>query len=177
MAAQPHRLKFPTTAIRKMRFWRCVPKLYVRTVLEAEPSFTRNRRYSIRGEFGALYFSGSRELSLEEVAGRAGEDREVVVCVEFEATVHPLVDLTRPQTRIRLRIALEDLVRPRLSKDAYEVAQKIGRAVYEAKLDGLLVPSVHDPQGRRPDWVNLILYPANLIGSFVREIRVEEAER
>jgi RES domain-containing protein len=174
VAAQSNRRKFPTTSIRKMRFWRCVPKVYVRTVLEAGPSFTRNRRYSVRGEFGALYFSGSRPLSLEEVAGRVGEDGEVIVCVEFEVTVHRVVDLTRPEARTKLRIPLEDLVRPRLSEEAYEVPQKIARAVYEAKLDGLLVPSVHDPHGRRPDWVNLVLYPANLIGSFVRKILVEE---
>ncbi len=174
MPERPHRLDFRVVAIEKKRFWRCLPKHYLRTVLEAGPSFTQERRYSIRGEFGALYFSGSKELSLKEVSDRVGQDGEVVACVEFEVTLDRLVDLTQPETRTRLRVQLEDLIRPRLSRDAYVVPQSIARRIYGEKVPGLLVPSLHDPEGQRKDWFNMVLYPANLIRCSIREIQVEE---
>lgn len=174
MTGRPRRMSLPIVTLQHRHFWRCLPKQYVRTVLEAGPSFTRQRRYSVRGEFGALYFSASRELSLSEVESRAGQDSEVMSCVEFEITVDRLVDLTRPETRTALRVQLEDLIRPRTSKDAYEIPQSIARQVYQERLNGLLSPSVHDPKGQRGNWLNLILYPANLVRAFIRQVLVEE---
>lgn len=174
MPERPHRSGFRAVAIQRKRFWRCLPKQYLPTALEAGPSFTQERRYSIRGEFGALYFSSSKELSLQEISSRAGRDAEVMVCVEFEVTVDRLVDLTEPEIRTRLRVRLEDLIRPRISKDAYVVPQGLARQIYGQRFHGLLVPSVHDPKDKRKEWFNLVLYPANLIRSTVREIQIEE---
>jgi RES domain-containing protein len=174
MPARSQSWSLPVVAIRKKSFWRCLPKQYVRTVLETGPSFTQERRYSVRGEFGAVYFSASKELSLAEVSSRVGEDGEAMACVEFEVTVQRLVDLTRPDTRARLRVQLEDLIRPRISKDAYASPQRIAKRIYKERLDGLFAPSVHDPKRQRQDWFNLILYPANLIRASVREIRADE---
>ena len=174
MPERPNRLDFQFVRIRKQRFWRCLPKQHLETVLEAGPSFTQERRYSVRGEFGAIYFSGSKELSLREVASRAGQDGEVMACVEFEVTVERLVDLRRPETRTRFRVHLEDLIRPRISKDSYVVSQRIARRMYAEKVHGLLVPSVHDPKGQMKDWFNLVLYPANLIRSSIREVQIVE---
>src|SRR2546422_8160298 len=149
MPERRHRLSLRLFTVRKRRFWRCLPKQYLPTLLEAGPSFTRDRRYSVRGEFGALYFSASKELSLKEIASRAGEDAEPMSSVELEVTVDRLVDLTRPETRTKLRVGLGDLIRPRVSKDAYAVPQAIARRVYRDRLHGLIAPSVHDPNGER----------------------------
>lgn len=167
------RASLPAVSLRRKRFWRCLPSQYIQTILEAGPSFTRERRYSLRGEFGALYFSGSKELSLSEAASRAGQDAEAMACVEFEITVDRLVDLTRPATRAALRVQLDDLILPRTSADAYQVPQNIARQVYQAGLNGLLAPSAHHPQGNRADWFNLVLYPANLVRAFICQARVE----
>jgi RES domain-containing protein len=174
MTGRTYRVGLPVVALQRKRFWRCLPKQYVRTVLEAGPSFTRGRRYSVRGEFGALYFSASKESSLSEVTSRAGQDSEVISCVEFEITVDRLLDLTRPATRAALRVQLDDLILPRISADAYEVPQRIARQVYREGLNGLLAPSVHDPKGERGNWFNLVLYPANLIRGSISELRFEE---
>jgi len=168
-----HRAGPPVVAVQKKHFWRCLPKQYLRTILEAGPSFTQERRYSVRGEFGALYFSGSKELCLMEIAGRAAQDSEAMACVEFEVTVDRVVDLTRQETRTTIGVQLEDLVRPRISKDAYAAPQRVARLVYGQRLQGLLAPSVHDANGRRRNWISLVLYPANLLRAFIREIQVE----
>lgn len=168
------RLEVRFVATRKRRFWRCLPKQHLESVLEAGPSFTQERRYSVRGEFGALYFSASKELALLEVSSRAGQDGEVMACVEFEVTVPRLIDLRRSQVRTAFRVRLEDLVHPRISKDAYVAPQRIARRVYREKVHGLLVPSIHDPEGGRKDWFNLVLYPANLIRTSLKEVQVEE---
>lgn len=176
MPERSARLSLSAVGVRKQHFWRCLPKRYLPTVLEAGPSFTHHRRYSVRGEFGALYFSASKELSLTEIASRIGQDSEAMACVEFEVTAVRLVDLTRPETRTRLRVQLEDLIRPRVSKDAYAVPQGIARRLYGDRLHGLLAPSVHDPRGEKRDWFNLVLYPANLIRASVREVQIEDVE-
>ena len=158
----------------KKPFWRCLPQAFLSTVLEAGPSFTQERRYSVRGEFSALYFSASKELCLKEVWGRTGPDGEVMACVEFEVTVDRLVDLTDQETRRRVRAQLDDLIRPRLSRHAYATPQRVARRIYREGFPGLLAPSVHDPRGEREDGFSLVLYPANLIRSSVRQVRVEE---
>jgi hypothetical protein len=173
MPERSHRLGFPLVTIKEKHFWRCLPKQYIQTILEAGPSFTQERRYSVRGEFGALYFSGSKELCLKEIVGRSGEDSEVMACVEFEITLDRLVDLTRLETRTKLRVRLEDLIRPRISKDAYAAPQAIARRVYAEGLQGLLAPSVHDPRGEKSGWFNLVVYPANLARATIREVHIE----
>ncbi|GEM_PF-3222171 len=174
MPKRPQGLDLRRVALKKKHFWRCIPEHYLETVLEAGPSFTQERRYSVRGEFGALYFGGSAELCAVEVAGRVGQDGEPVVCVEFEVSVEHLVDLTQPETRAKLRVRLEDLVRPRISLDAYAVPQRIARQLYHERLQGLIVPSVHDPEGRRQGWFNLVLYPAQLIRPSIREVQIQK---
>jgi RES domain-containing protein len=174
MARRARPAGLPVVALHQEHFWRCVPKPYLQTLLEPGPSFTRQRRYSVRGEFSALYFSASRDLCLTEVAGRASHDSEPIACVEFEIAADRLVDLTRLETRVALRVRLEDLVRPRTWSGAYEVPQGVARYVYQAKLSGLLAPSVHDPKGEKQGWFNLVLYPANMIRSSVREVEIAE---
>jgi hypothetical protein len=174
MTERSQRLSLPFVAVKDKRFWRCLPKQYIQTVLEAGPSFTQERRYSVRGEFGALYFSGSKELCLREIFGRSGEDSEVMACVEFEITLDRLLDLTRLETRTKLRVQLEDLIRPRTYKDAYVTPQAVARRVYAEGLQGLLAPSVLDPKGEKSGWFNLVVYPANLARASIREVQIEE---
>ncbi|MGH9455416.1 MAG: RES family NAD+ phosphorylase [Terriglobia bacterium] len=168
------RLDLRRRPLDRKHFWRCVPKRYIETILETGPSFTQERRYSVRGEFDALYFGGSMELCAVEAAGRAGEDGEKMVCVEFEITVDRLADLTQPETRTKLRVQLKDLVRPRISREAYTVPQRIARRLYSERFQGLIAPSVHDLLGQQRGWFNLVLYPAQLVRSSIREIRSQE---
>jgi len=174
MPAPPRQPNLPLVAVKDKHFWRCLPKAYLQTILEAGPSFTQERRYSVRGEFGALYFSGSKELCLREIFGRSGGDSEVMACVEFEITLDRLLDLTRPPIRAKLRVQLEDLIRPRIAKDAYAAPQAIARRVYAQGLPGLLAPSIHDPEGEHSGWFNLVVYPANLVRASIREVQIEE---
>ena len=174
MPARSNPLSLPLVAVKDKHFWRCLPKPHIQTILEAGPSFTQERRYSVRGEFGALYFSGSKELCLREIFGRSGGDSEVMACVEFAITLDRLLDLTRLQTRTKLRVQLEDLIRPRTAKDAYVAPQAIARRVYAERLQGLLAPSVHDARGEKSGWFNLVVYPANLVRALIREVRIEE---
>jgi RES domain-containing protein len=97
-------------------------------------------------------------------------------CVEFEITVDRLVDLTRPEIRGRLRVELADLIRARVSTDAYAVPQGIARRVYRDGLPGLMAPSVHDPNGEKADWFNLVLYPGNLVRAAIREVRAQDID-
>jgi RES domain-containing protein len=174
MARPPRRAGLPVVGLRDAHFWRCIPRRYLKTVLEPGPSFTGHRRYSIRGEFGALYFSASRDLSLAEATARTGEDSELMCSVEFKITAGQVVDLTRPEARTALRVRREDLVHPRTSANAYEVPQRVARQVYQERLSGLLAPSVYDPYGEKQRWFNLVLYPANLVRAFIREIDVSD---
>jgi hypothetical protein len=155
-------------ALLHQHLWRCVPKRFVKTLLE-EPSFTEERRYGVRDEFGALHFAGSAE-----VAGQLGEDGEEMVGAEFEITAARLADVTQPTTRALLRVKLEDVIRPRISGKAYAVPQRIARRLYQQRFERFLAPSVHDPEGKRQGWLNLILAPAQLIRFAIREIRTIE---
>jgi RES domain-containing protein len=175
VAEHGHPADLPLARIEAKTFWRCLPRQYLHTALEAGPSFTRDRRYSIRGEFGALYFSGSRDLCLKEATGRAGQDAEPLAMIEFEITASRLVNLTQAQVRKELHVRLDDLLRPRISKDAYLIPQAIARKVYGWRLHGLMAPSVYDPISRNKGWFNLILFPANLIRSAIREVSIQDA--
>lgn len=164
------RRKIPTIAARRQRVWRCVPVQFVATVLESGPSFTKDRRYSVQGEFGAIYLSASEELALLEWRQRAGEDAEPAACIEFELTLDHLVDLTSKAVQKRLGVQTVDLVRPRIAAEAYAATQAVARQVYAQKHHGLIVPSIHDSAGEEPGWFNIVLYPANLVHRCLRQI-------
>jgi hypothetical protein len=161
----------PTISVSRQRLWRCVPKIFTSTVLESGPSFTKDRRYSIQGEFGAVYFSGSKDLAELEADERVGLDAEPMAYLEFELTVHQLVDLRSPKIRGYFGAPLEQLVKSRIASDRYVTTQTIARKIYTAKLRGLLVPSVHDPEGQKAGWFNVVLYPAHLMQSCLRAVR------
>src|SRR5436190_15960449 len=110
-----------------MRVWRCLPARVKETALESGPSFTKDRRYSIQGEFGAVYFSASKALSQLEVDQRAGTDVEPMAHLGFELTVDKLVDLTSPKVRKALHVSLDALVQSRTAPDRYRIPQLIAR--------------------------------------------------
>lgn len=159
-----------TVAVSRRRVWRCIPKAFARTVLESGPSFTKDRRYSIQGEFGAVYLSGAKDLAQMETERRGGLHTEPMSYLEFELTVDHLVDLRDPATRAHFRVSLDDLVKSRLAPDRYTATQAVARRVYDAKLYGLIAPSLHDPQSAKPDWFNIALYPAHLLRSCLRPV-------
>src|ERR1039457_5933150 len=113
--------EIPTVRVRKKNVWRCVPSAFEPTALESGPSFTKDRRYSIQGEFGAVYFSGSSELAQLEAAEHGQEDRAPVSYLAYELTLDHLVDLTKKEGRAAFGVALADLVKPRIAKDRYGI--------------------------------------------------------
>jgi RES domain-containing protein len=169
--------EIPTVRVRNRSIWRCLPSAFESTALESGPSFTKERRYSVQGEFGAVYFSGSKTLSEFEADERGGGDTERLSYLAFELTVDKLVDLTLQETRDHMGVQLEDLVRPRIAKDRYEVTQAVAREVYASRLNGLIVPSVHDPNHQKPDWFNVVLYQAHLLRIFLRPVQVKPSSK
>ena len=161
--------KAQKTRVLKGRFWRCLPESYAHTALESGPSFTQERRYSVRGEFGALYFSSSEDLAQTEAGRRIGDHGEPIVCLEFEVSLDKILDLTQEAVRKALGVRLAELVKKPLATDAYGVPQAIGRASFVGGISGLMVPSVHDPDTSR-EWFNLVLYPGNLVRSHIKQI-------
>jgi RES domain-containing protein len=162
--------KIPTISLRNRGVWRCLPKAFEMTALESGPSFTKDRRYSIQGEFGAIYLSASKALSQREAGERGGEDLETLAYPSFELTLNKLVDLTSRKTRSHFGVSLEDLVRSRISKNRYEITQKLARRIYANQLNGIIAPSVYDPRGEQPGWFNVVLYPAQILRICLRRI-------
>ncbi len=160
----------PTVSVSRRRLWRCIPKAFVNTALESGPSYTKDRRYSVQGEFGAVYLSGSKELAKWETDERAGDDVEPVEYLEFELTLDKLVNLRSPKTQAFFKLPLEMLVRSRTDPDRYVATQMVARRIYAAKLHGLIAPSVHDPKSQKSDWFNVVLYPAHIMQSCLRLI-------
>jgi RES domain-containing protein len=160
----------PTRLSRKL-FWRCVPTAFQHTILESGPNFVRSSRYSVRGEFSGLYFSGSKELAQKEFADRVGDQGETFLCQEFEVTADQILDLTKPENQKNIGISLHDLVRPRHTPHAFDATHDIARASYMGRSNGILAPSIYDPDLSKEDWFNLVIFPANLIQICIKPLK------
>lgn len=110
-----------------------------------------SHRYSGIGE-GALYFSTSERIVAAELGGTLG-GRTVS---SFDATIHNLLDLSNPKTRLQLGVSLDDLVRHGGSEAwRYQVTQPLGTWAREQGYNGLIAPSAQADGG-----LNVILFRA-----------------
>jgi RES domain-containing protein len=133
-------------------------------------------RWSPVGGFRAVYAATTPETTTSEALARnryfgiPDYDALPNVMVALDVSVERLLDLTAPATRRGLGVSLTVLLRTdwRKEQDAGREAltQSIGRAAYEARFQGLLVPSTAVPGG-----VNVVVFPERLTGAGKLRVR------
>jgi RES domain-containing protein len=121
--------------------YRICPTRYAGNLLSMRGAFLHGARYNIRGYFGALYTSFSRETARREIARYftvppIGGFVEAAVQLQLGRTVD-LTDLRR------LRQA--GLSRDQLSGSQFTITQEIGLRAWESGIEALLVPSAALP--------------------------------
>lgn len=145
-------------------------------LISGEGAMKAGGRFNPPGAFLAVYGCLSLETAMEETLSQAryyGFEpwtllRRVFCAVEVD--LQRVLDLTRGLVRQRLRVSRQRMVREdwrRLMMEGHEaLTQALGRAAFEAGLEGLLVPSAARREGK-----NLLVLPACLEpGSTVREV-------
>jgi len=114
-------------------------------------------RYNIRGYFGALYTSLSREAARREMARYftvppMGGFVEASIALRLSR----VLDLTNRKRLRRAGLAWERLIEPR-----FLLTQELGRMAWESGWEALLAPSAADPEqhnlavfmdNQRPEW-------------------------
>jgi RES domain-containing protein len=127
-------------------------------------------RWNPREAFLAVYMSREPETALREANEHYRHYKlplsqatpRVVVAVELK--LEKVLDLTDAGVVTGLPVRLEDLLaedwREIMTTGAESASQALGRAAFEAGLQGLLIPSKPDPTGQ-----NLIVFRENLAES------------
>jgi len=116
-------------------------------------------RWHIKGEFNALYLSGSKKVCIEELKRRV--DDETIIeglfnIFEIEINVSKILDLTSKENLKILEVDENDL----LSGSVYELNEvdlpnNLAKAAYELGFEGILVKSATSAGN------NIVLFPAN----------------
>lgn len=150
--------------------YRVCPARHGGSMVSMRGAFQHGARYNIRGYFGALYTSLSKETARRELA-RYFTASPVGGFVEASIglRLNRVVDLTNRKLLRKAGIAWEQLI------DAnYAITQEVGLRAWESGVEALLAPSAADPQERnlavfldneRPPWrVELVrVAPGQLI--------------
>jgi len=138
-----------------------------RDLLSGEGVRRHGGRWNAAGAFPAVYASLTPETAIAEALGQfryygiPDADAMPRVLVALDASLAALADLTAGPARRILRVS-----RRRMRADSWRAAaergresltQAIGRAAYEAEIEGLLVPSAVDRKG-----ANLVFFPERL---------------
>jgi RES domain-containing protein len=146
--------------------YRICPARFGRNVASMRGSFLHGARYNIRGYFGALYTSLSRESARREMSRYftvppLGGFVEASIALRLSR----VVDLTNRKLLRRAGIAGEQLIESR-----FLITQEIGLRAWENGVEALLAPSAANPQehnlavfldNQHPLWrVELLLEPA-----------------
>jgi RES domain-containing protein len=124
--------------------YRLCPARHSGSMVSMRGSFQHGARYNIRGYFGALYTSLSRETARRELA-RYFTATPVGGFVEasIRLRLSRVVDLTNRKLLRKAGIAWEQLI------DAnYAVTQEIGLRAWESGIEALLTPSAAEPGAR-----------------------------
>jgi RES domain-containing protein len=149
-------------------------------LLTGEGAFRHGGRWCPSGAFRAVDASLDPETALAEVLAqyrRFGWPlREAMprLVNALEVRLHRVLDLTAGSVRRRLMLSWARLLAERWwelqASDHEALTQAVGRAAWEAGLEGLLAPSA-----ARPGGVNLVYFPQRqLPGSSVTIIHPEE---
>jgi len=147
-------------------------------ILSGEGSRRFGGRWNPRGEFAAVYASLDLETAMAEALAHFRyyhlPDRGLTPRVFWtvEARLRLVLDLRSQQLRRHLPASLAALRtedwRRRAASPEGSITQALGRATFQAGIEGLLVPST-----ARPGGINLVVFPANLLPRSV--LRVERA--
>lgn len=105
-------------------------------------AFLHGARYNIRGYFGALYTSLSRETARLEMARYfTVPPLGGFVEASISLRLNRVLDLTNRKRLRRTGLAWERLIEPR-----FLLTQELGRMAWESGWEALLAPSAADPQ-------------------------------
>jgi RES domain-containing protein len=121
--------------------YRICPARYAGNLLSMRGSFLHGARYNIRGYFGVLYTSISKENAHREMARYftvppIGGFVEATVRLRLSR----VIDLTNRSVLRKAGVTAEELAGP-----AYVVTQEIGLRAWEYGIEALIVPSAADP--------------------------------
>jgi RES domain-containing protein len=133
------------------------PSRYGENVVSMRGSLLHGARYNIRGYFGALYTSLSKETARREVA-RYFTVPPIGGFVEasIDLQLNRVLDLTDRKLLRQAKITWNQLVQA-----GFYATQEIGLRAWEGGMEALLVPSAADPAERnlavfldnqRPQW-------------------------
>lgn len=124
--------------------YRLCPAIYRDHLVSMRGAFLHGARYNIRGYFGALYVSLSRETARREV--------------ERYFTVPPLGGFVEASIGLRLVrvvdltnraiIRTAGILSKELSGQSYTFTREIGLRAWENGIEALLLPSAANPDGR-----------------------------
>jgi RES domain-containing protein len=119
-------------------------------------SFHSGGRWNLKESFGAIYSSLKKEVAvaeLERSVSRRGltlADLGPREMVRLKVTLNKVLNLTDPA--ILKAISLNT---PELTEDGWKKTQKLAKSIWNAKFEGILVPSA------AASGVNLVIYPGN----------------
>ena len=132
--------------------YRICPARYVGNVVSLRGSFLHGARYNIRGYFGALYTSLSKETARREMAryftvAPMGGFVEASIGLRLSR----VVDLTRGRLLRQAGVAREQLI-----EIGFPITHEIGLQAWESGIEALLAPSAANPAER-----NLVVFLDN----------------
>ena len=124
--------------------YRICPARYSRSVVSMRGSFLHGARYNIRGYFGALYTSLSKETAQSEMARYftvppLGGFVEVSIGLRLSR----VSDLTDRKLLRKARVAYAELIGTQ-----FTVTREIGLRAWESGIEALLIPSAVNPTER-----------------------------
>jgi RES domain-containing protein len=124
--------------------YRICPARYGGNLVSMRGSFLHGARYNIRGYFGTLYTSLSRETARREMARYfTARPRDGFVEASILLRLSRVVDLTNTRLLRKAGIAWEQLIGTR-----YSITQEIGLRAWENGIEALLAPSAAHPAER-----------------------------
>lgn len=137
--------------------YRICPARYSGNMVSMRGSFLHGARYNIRGYFGALYTSLSKQTARREIA-RYFTVPPIGGFVEasIDLRLNRVLDLTNRNVLRQARIAWKHLI-----QTPFFATQEIGLRAWENGLEALLAPSAADPaecnlavllDNQRPPW-------------------------
>jgi RES domain-containing protein len=154
--------------------YRICPSRYAGNLLSLRGSLLHGARYNVRGYFGALYASLSKETARREIARYftvppIGGFVEAAVKLRLTR----VADLTNAKVLGKAGVTTADLSGPR-----YIVTQEIGQRAWEAGIEALLVPSAAQPEetnlavfldNQHPRWMVELASTADATGYMGRQ--------
>jgi RES domain-containing protein len=133
----------PVTAFSGTVYRVCAAR-YEGNLVSMRGSFLHGARYNIRGYFGTLYTSLSRETARREMARYfTVAPRDGFVAASILLRLSRVLDLTDKKLLRKAGIVAEQLIAAR-----YSITQEIGQRAWENGIEALLAPSAAHPAER-----------------------------